>query len=240
MLASKISDYEIQTHNVLTSAGKLVAATQGAVDVFDVRPGHSTHYYNEVTTKRRIMLHFTMGYLGGDISTLTRAGNKVSVSFIVARNGKIYRLLPTDKWSYHVGPGTVGGNPTISKSSIGIEISNIGPLEVSGNGLWNAYGSRYCDVSETQYFQTLATAYRGYRSFATFTPEQYTATSLLIDQLCTDHSIPRTFLPASSRYKVFGSPSDAQSFRGICSHVNYRPTGKVDIGPAFDWAAIGV
>lgn len=239
MLANKIADYETQTHNVLSHQGKIVGGTEGDIEVFDVKPGHSSHYYKENTNKRRIMLHFTMGFLGGDISTLTKENNKVSVSFIVARSGRIYRLFPTEKWSYHVGPGTVGGNPTISKSSIGIEISNIGPLEESGNGMWNAYGSRYCNTSEAQYFQTLPSAYRGYRSFATFTPEQYSATLKLITHLCEKHTIPNTFLPTSRRYSVFGSPADAQSFRGVCSHVNYRATGKVDIGPAFDWTSVG-
>ena len=28
---------------------------------------------------------------------------------------------------------------------------------------------------------------------------------------------------------------DIANFRGVTSHVNYRPTGKWDIGPAFDW-----
>ncbi len=238
MLAGDIAAYEESTHNFLLSNGKLANGTEGTVNLFDVQPGYSSYYYNTTTTKRRIVLHYTTGFLGGDISTLTTASSHISVSFVVARNGRIYRLFPTEKWSYHTGPGTVGGNGTISKSSIGIEISNIGYLDQAGAWMWNFYGDRYCAVTDNQYYTTLPTPFRGKTHYATYTPAQYASVRSLLDVLIAQHAIPRTFLPVANRYMVFASAAAGQAYQGICSHVNYRPSGKWDIGPAFDWAAI--
>lgn len=45
-------------------------------------------------------------------------------------------------------------------------------------------------------------------------------------------SIPRSFLDPADRYEARDGIVD---FRGVVSHVNYRRTGKTDIGSAFDW-----
>lgn len=238
MLAGQIDAYETQTHNRYENEGKLTSSTEVDVPVFDYRPGHSSYFYNSNTEKQRIILHYTTGFLGGDISTLTRVDYHVSVSFVVARNGRIYRLFPTTAWSYHTGSGTVGGNETISKSSIGIEISNLGYLERSGDWMWNYYGDRYCRVSETQFYSTLPAPFRNEVHFATYTAAQYQSVRKLLNVLCPKHGIARTFLPVATRYAVFGSSTIGKNYRGICSHVNYRPSGKWDIGPAFDWGAI--
>lgn len=238
MLASQIATYETQTHDYHAAAGRLSASGQGTVPVFDFNVGHNSHYFNSTTAKRRIVLHFTAGYLGGDLSTLTTPGQRVSVSFVVARNGRIYRLFPSEKWSYHTGSGTIGGNPAISSSSIGIEISNIGYLEEAGGWMWAYTGSRYCRVTEPAFYQRLAAPFRGKTVFASYTPPQYDAVRALIDVLCAKHAIPRHFLPVPARYSPFPNAAAATAFTGICSHANYRPTGKWDIGPAFDWGRI--
>lgn len=239
MLASSIAAYETQTHNYHSTHGHLIAANEGPVAVNDYRPGHSSFYYAQPTTKRRIVLHFTAGFLGGDLGTLTTPNNHVSVSFIVARGGTIYRLFDTAYWSYHTGGGTVGGNKTISSSSIGIELSNVGYLDLAGSWLWYWTGDRYCQPGDTQYYTQLANDFRGKRYYAKFTDAQYTALNALLTALCSKHSIPRTFLATAARYSTFASSNAGQSYRGICSHVNYRPSGKWDIGPAFEWSRIG-
>ncbi len=99
--------------------------------------GAKSFYYQEETVKKKIVLHFTMGYLKGDIATLTN--QHVSVPFVVGRNGIIYNLFASKFWSYHLGPGAVGGNTAMSKGCIGIEISNIGPLKKVGDNLVTTY-----------------------------------------------------------------------------------------------------
>ncbi|HZX13946.1 MAG TPA: hypothetical protein VFF49_06060, partial [Thermodesulfobacteriota bacterium] len=62
--------------------------------------------------------------------------------------------------------------------------------------------------------------------------EQYNSVIKLLRFLTAEYKIPREFLDESKRYDVV---NDIASFKGITSHVNYRPTGKCDIGPAFKW-----
>lgn len=195
--------------------------------------GDKSYYYEEVTPKKKIILHFTMGYLKGDIATLTNG--HVSVPFVIGRNGIIYNLFASKYWSYHLGPNAIGGNTAMSRECIGIELSNIGPLKKIGNNLVTTYSNTdiYCTTDETQHYIRLATPYRGYEYYAKFTDAQYAATSKLIRFLCAKYSLPKTFVAAAKRHNIM-TAAEFTGFSGIATHVNCR-TDKVDIGPAFDW-----
>jgi N-acetyl-anhydromuramyl-L-alanine amidase AmpD len=123
----------------------------------------------------------------------------------------------------------------MSRESIGIEISNIGPLKLIGNNLVTTYSDTdiYCTLAETQYYTKLSTKYRGFEYFATYTPVQYEAISKLIRFLCARYTIPENFMNEPERYEIM-TDAAFKNYTGIVSHVNCR-TGKVDIGPAFDW-----
>jgi len=215
-----------------------IKGTEETVKIMDCARdnGDKSFYYQEETAKKKIALHFTMGYLKGDIGTLTK--QHVSVPFVVGRNGVIYNLFASKYWSYHLGPGAVGGNTAMSKECIGIEISNIGPLKKIGNNLVTTYSDQdiYCSLDETQYFTKLNPKYRGYEYYATYTSAQYEAISKLIKFLCAKYNIPKNFLNEPERYEIMTEPV-FKSFNGIVSHVNCR-IDKVDIGPAFDWNKI--
>jgi N-acetyl-anhydromuramyl-L-alanine amidase AmpD len=198
----------------------------------------TSYYFQQEYPKERIVLHFTAGYLKGDIAQLSRFGEEVSVPFVIARSGHIYNLWASKYWSYHLGPGAVGGNTYMSQRSIGIEISNIGFLRKNNEGQFHTYYSTsdiYCNESETTYYERLRQPYRDERFYARFTNAQYKSLVLLLRFLTKRYNIPRDFLPITERFDVFGSPAEASAFRGICSHVNFRPSGKWDIGPAFQW-----
>jgi N-acetyl-anhydromuramyl-L-alanine amidase AmpD len=192
--------------------------------------GDESFFYRTRFAKDQIVLHFTMGYLGGDIATLTQPDYHVSVPFVLGRNGTIYNLFPSFYWSYHLGRGALGGNQVRSRHTIGIEISNIGPLVPRSGALNTTYGDRYCLRDQTEHH--VAASYRGYDHYATFTDAQYTALITLLRYLTARYGIARRFLPEPDRYAADRGVVD---LGGIVSHVNYRPTGKTDIGPAFDW-----
>jgi N-acetyl-anhydromuramyl-L-alanine amidase AmpD len=195
--------------------------------------GDKSFFYQVETVKKKIVLHFTMGYLKGDIGTLTN--QHVSVPFVIGRNGNIYNLFASKYWSYHLGPGAIGGNSAMSKECIGIEISNIGPLKLVGSNLVTTYSDSdvYCTLAETQYYTKLPAKYRGYEYFATFTAAQYEAISKLIKFLCAKYNIPKKFVNEPERYEIM-TELGFVGFTGIVTHVNCRKD-KVDIGPAFDW-----
>jgi N-acetylmuramoyl-L-alanine amidase len=210
-----------------------------------IRPGYDSYYYPQETPKDKIVLHYTIGHLRGDLATISKKDSHVSVPYLIARDGSVYELFDPAYWSYHAGRGAVGGNGNMSKSSIGIELSNYGPLTLSPDGkhLLTAYtGKRqdvYCDVSQKKHYTKLEKPYRGCQYFATCTPAQYKSLRELTDYLCDRFPmIPNAYIPEDKRFKTFASTAEAKKFRGICSHVNLRKTGKTDIGPAFDWNKI--
>ena len=103
------------------------------------------------------------------------------------------------------------------------------------NRLETTYGSTYCALTQTSAYQNLTATFRGKTYFATFTDAQYDSLTVLLRYLTAQHQIPRQFLPETQRYQT---RNEVLNFRGIVSHVNYRASGKWDIGPAFDWARL--
>lgn len=214
--------------NLTNSAGvkyKLTATTDigNGVKIYSIRPDFTSYYYNTKTTKKSICLHFTVGYIKSDTTALSTKDNHVSVSYVVDRSGRIYEMFPDTEWSYHLGSGAVGGNGAVSKQSIGIEISNYGPLKLSGENLVDAYKNEYCKVSETQFYDKLN--YRGYDYYASMTQVQIAATAALIKYLGKKHNIPMNFMPND---EPFASNADAVAFQGVFYHTNVRKD-------KFDW-----
>jgi N-acetyl-anhydromuramyl-L-alanine amidase AmpD len=220
----------------LAPAGVQIPGTAESFQVVTAKlaSGDQSFFYPEAVDKQRIVVHFTAGYLKGDLAALTRKDNHVSTPFVVARDGTIYQLFSSKYWSYHLGKGAAGGNEPMSKSAVAIELSNVAYLRPKDGNLVDPYGALYCTPAETEAYQTVTKPYRGYTRFATFTDAQYTSLTSLLRYLTATYDIPAAFLPEEKRYGVY---ADVAKFRGITTHVNYQPQryGKWDIGPAFDW-----
>ncbi len=204
-----------------------------------LKNGDTSFYYIEKNVKTQIVLHFTVGYLKGDIAALSRNNVHISTPFVIARNGKIINLWSSAYWSYHLGKDAVGGNTNGSKRTIGIEISNIGFLKRIGDKLVTVYSDNdvYCNINDKQFYTKLDIPYRGEQYFATYTTKQYSSLLLLLRYLTSEYNIPGKFLPTHKRF-VTGVQNELVNFKGIVSHANYRSSGKWDIGPAFDWEKI--
>lgn len=194
--------------------------------------------------KKNIVLHFTAGHLRGDIDTLTlpkknkygvyKTRHRVSVPFVIARDGTIYNLFSSKYWSWHLGKSPVVDR-SADKKSIGIELSNVGYLTLQGNNLVTYYGQVYCTLDDTAHYTKLDAPFRGYVYFASFTAAQYDSLIVLLRYLTAQYNIPRAFISKDKRYET---SAENATFRGITSHVNYRPADKWDIGTAFDWAKV--
>jgi N-acetylmuramoyl-L-alanine amidase len=253
MLASKINEQEeLFKSNLTNSSGlkyKLINTTKlDKYEIHHIRPDFDSYYYKKVTKKDKIVLHYTVGTIRGDLASLTKVDTHMSVSYVVARNGIIYEIFDPKYWSYHLGQGSIGGNAYNSERSIGIELSNYGPLKLVKDNLETIYSEQkyedkgetkttkkdiYCKVSETESYDKVN--FKGYDYFASFTKEQLDSTKELVSYLCKEFDIPKVILDESKRYKVFPSSNASVVYRGICSHVNFRSSGKWDIGPHFPW-----
>ncbi len=204
------------------------------------KDGHTNYYYNEKFDKERIVLHFTAGHLKADLLTLMKKDYHVSTPFLIARNGTLLQLFSSALWSYHLGPGAQGGNKRQSQRTIGIEITNYGILEKKGDLLHTIYSQPgrsdiYCHKDDQGVYTQLRAPFRQAHYFDKFTDDQYDSVIVLLRYLTDVYGIPREFLPEDKRYHAL---PEIASFKGIVSHVNYRPAGKWDIGPAFDWERV--
>ncbi|HEX8691764.1 MAG TPA: N-acetylmuramoyl-L-alanine amidase [Longimicrobium sp.] len=212
----------------------------GTTETFEVvactrKDGVDSYFFKQEQVKKRIVVHYTEGFLQGDIATLSSKDLHVSVPFVVARDGTIYRLFSSKQWSFHLGKGAAGGNEPMSKSSVAIELSNVGHLVQDGNNLREPSGTVYCSLDEKQFYKKLAQPYRGFSFYATFTDEQYQSLITLLRYLSATFDIPKQFIDEPRRFETI---DNIAAFAGITTHVNYRKTGKRDIGPAFDWARV--
>ncbi len=208
--------------------------------------GYKGYYEAEVVEKKQIVMHFTVGNIRSDVDVLTRPRRgyskyRESVPFVLSRDGTIYQLFSSSYWSHHLGKGTIGGNEEMSKQSIAIEISNYGPL-IPRNGKLETVYSRsrsnpnyvdvYCTMEDTTKYIKLDKPYKGYQYYANYTHEQYETLIILLRYLTATYDIPREFLEEDVR---FDANEENANHKGIVTHLNFRATGKWDIGPAFDW-----
>lgn len=81
-----------------------------------------------------IMLHSTGGGLEGALSWLTNPESQVSAHFLIARDGKIYKLVNLSRTAWHAGKCNV---PNANLRSIGIEIVQL-PEEVPSLLQWSS------------------------------------------------------------------------------------------------------
>ncbi|MEW5929685.1 MAG: N-acetylmuramoyl-L-alanine amidase [Gemmatimonadota bacterium] len=249
MRASNIPAYEAGFRTTpKDSDGKLfrlspftvqVPGTSESFQAVSCKPasGDESFFYKDVFPKKRIVVHYTAGYLKGDIAALTKKDNHVSVPFVVARDGTVYNLWSSRYWAYHLGKGAAGGNTEMSRSSVAIELSNLGYLRLKGDTLATYSGDPYCTLAEQDQYLKLGKPFRGYSYYATHTDAQYRSLVSLLRYLTRTYDIPAEFLPEDKRYDVYAA---VDKFRGITTHVNYQPEsyGKWDIGPAFDWTRV--
>lgn len=258
MKASNIAEQEAKFSTELTNTSRVKYTEIGKVEIANgdttirqIRPNFDSYYYKSETKKDMIVIHSTAGTLRADMASLTGKDNHVSVSYVIARSGEVYELFDPKYWSYHLGTGSVGGNKPNSQRSIAIEMSNYGPLTLRGEGLETIYSQIqykdsngdtkktkkdvYCTLDEPEYYSIVEDGYRGYQYFAAFTDEQYKALNNLLDHLCVEHDIPKTFIDEDKRFETFSTATEAKEYKGICTHVNFRKSGKWDLGPDFAW-----
>ncbi|MCB9052681.1 MAG: peptidoglycan-binding protein [Lewinellaceae bacterium] len=207
------------------------------------KDGDASYYFPEGhpnnSRKDKIVLHFTAGQILGDFRALTQKDREVSTAFLVGRDGTAYKLFDSVKaWSYHLGKDSMGGNTSMSSSSVGIEISNWGPLKEdrAGNLVTWDHGHWFCTLDQTEAYVKLSKPFRGAHYFAAITPHQYESIIILLRYLTQTLGIEANFLPKGKRQELFASHNAAKAFKGICCHVNFRSSGKWDLPEeAFDW-----
>lgn len=202
-------------------------------------------YHHVTTTKRQICLHFTAGYSArGAYSSFVSNKGKTATAFVLERDGKVYQLFDPNYWALHIYRHKRGEDTRlyqIERQTIGIEIVNIGPLDLGKteedkNVLYSWTGKRYCTLDETSKY--IHETYRNKHYWQTFTAEQYHALKELVFDLSSAFNIPIMNDPLGGAIDYW--PLDQMHpYYGLTTHGNYR-RDKYDIGPAFDWTNLGM
>jgi N-acetyl-anhydromuramyl-L-alanine amidase AmpD len=185
--------------------------------------------------KNLVLLHFTAGPSAE--SAVSGWIAHVAVPYVIDADGTIYELFDPGKWAFHLG---IKGDPhhVQDMRSIGIEIANFGPLKKSANQLnaWPGdFTRKFCNLTETDRY--IQQSYRNFEYFAKYPDVQMNSVVALVNYLCARFQIPKQLAPAEKRFLC--DPAFYGNFTGIATHANFRQD-KWDIGPAFDWAALGL
>ena len=82
-------------------------------------------YFNEVRTKKSIILHHTeSSNAAGAIDWWNQTPERVGTALLVERDGQCVQCFEINTWAYHLGTATK--NKDLDKDSIGIELCSLG------------------------------------------------------------------------------------------------------------------
>lgn len=167
-------------------------------------------------TPSLVILHDTASRLeaGNAAGYLAQNDAKVSVHFVVERDGTIVQQVPIDRVAYHAGRSVYHGRQGCNGFALGIEIVNPGALDPDPNGARSWWGDVFDLVENGISFRKLVT--HGARLWMPYTPEQLEAVLKLLGSL---------FLAVPT-------------LRDIRTHWYVSPGRKVDTNPLFPLEAI--
>lgn len=168
-----------------------------------------------------VILHDTAGRLEKGNSARYLADNdaKVSVQFVVDRDGTITQLVPTNRQANHAGQSSYHGRAGCNGFSIGIEIVNPGKMtRITGlTGLWaRAWWKEDFQDGHGVDLVEMTTPEHGAGVWMDYTPEQITAVTLLLETLFRD----------------------IKTLKDITTHWYVSPGRKVDTNPLFPLEAV--
>lgn len=172
-------------------------------------------------TPEIVILHDTAGRLEKGNSARYLADNeaKVSVHFVIDRDGTITQLAPTNRAAFHAGQSSYHGRKWCNNFSIGIEIVNPGKMaKIAGGNVLQArawWKQVYTDGDDCELVE-MSTPEHGAGVWMEYTSEQIVAVAELLEALFRD--IP--------------------TLKDITTHWYVSPGRKVDTNPLFPLDAI--
>jgi N-acetylmuramoyl-L-alanine amidase len=176
---------------------------------------NAAQWTGEIITPGIVVLHDTASHLdhGNAAAYLQRNTAKVSVHFVVERNGTITQQVPTNRRANHAGQSSWQGRSGCNGFSIGIEIVNPGKLTPVAKGGLAWFGQIF---DETEGVLAMTTPQHGAGAWLPYTSEQMRAVEDLL--ICLFR--------------------DIKSLTDITTHWFISPGRKVDTNPLFPLEAI--
>jgi len=163
------------------------------------------------TPPHLIVMHYTSGAsLQSSADFLCDENTRASAHVVIGRDGDIVQLVPLDQAAWHADPAYWDGYCMVNRHSIGVELDNVGELQIEDGQARTWWGRRVAwddAVYRTHQYSEIGSWWQ------TFTPEQMTKMGELCRLLMGLHPI-----------------------REIVGHDDVAPTRKRDPGPAFPMA----
>lgn len=192
-------------------------------------PFSEEHYYKATYTKEQIVLHHTVsnGTAQAVADYWETLDNRIGTPLIVDKDGVIHQLFSSRFYAGHVGDVSDEMKRfslpfrSCSKTSIGIELINMGGLVKKNDVYINAYGTEY--NGEVVHYPD---KYRGFEYFARYTDRQIDALRRVLIYLCNRYDIPATYNDDIWAVNVRALSGE----KGIFSHTSFRDD-KSDIHP---------
>ena len=203
-------------------------------------PFGSTQYLKEEHKKNMIFIHHTAGGASAINTAMGWNSNddKIATSYIIGgsvkkstteKDGDIVECFDSKYWAYHLGLKkevfTEKKVPyqSLDKISIGIEICCWGQVTKQADGTFKNYVNGLVPKEEVT---ELATAYKGYKYYHSYTDAQIASTKELVLFLCDKYKISKVY-----NEDIFGITKRAlMGENGIYTHNSVRKD-KVDIYP---------
>lgn len=82
-------------------------------------------------TPEYVVLHYTVLGLDEALERLSTPEHEVSAHYLIARDGRLFRLVDEDKRAWHAGAGSWQGRGDLNSRSIGVELENSGAAPFS-------------------------------------------------------------------------------------------------------------
>ena len=183
--------------------------------VFKIWPKY-IHSIKNKTRKDIIVLHGTGGgNVSGCVSSFTPS--RVSVPYVIDRNGDIYKLYDEAFDHWHAG----GNFRDVSLRSIGIEIVCWNHLTLN-SGKYYTWTKKEIPANDVKVFDRV---WRGSKYFQKITEEQHSSVETLLDYLCDKYNIPKKFYRDQDTKLV-----KDKAFKGVVMHSTFHPE-KMDFHP---------
>lgn len=163
-----------------------------------------------------VVLHYTAGASwDSDLRSLTTKDEReASAHFLVGRAGELAQMVPVNRVAWHAGKSAWNGRNACNRFSIGIEISNWGPL-VQREGKYWAWPGNFekTDIPEER---VIAGRHKNPSCSFRFWEEYSYACRSTLEML------------------LLSLFSALPSLRALCGHEDVSPGRKIDPGPALD------
>ena len=197
------------------------------------------HFKNQIYIHHTVSSHNIKGVIGWWKELAEKSGKQVLIStpYIIDDKGRIEELYDPKYWAYHLG--VKGGlTPKLDKQSIGIELTNAGPLIVKDGKYYSESLQKYFDEKDVAVSldrKGNPAPYKGYLYWEKYTDKQLTALRDLLLYLIENNNIRfrfrGNFLYGKNWDAFFDLNQNAlQGKVGVYTHNSVR-LDKSDISP---------